>query len=206
MVLFILCGLPGTGKSTFAVKIRNKFLSQRVGCIVVERDATRTGIINLNPGYLNGTLPLDGLERDLERVCFCQISYALDRGLDVIYDGCNVDRNALDRMLTTVKTSHPKTLPILVFIGSANSPCKHIITGSPSALFAEYDRDQSGKLLPSHAAIPKEVLDRKRAQFLNLFSNGNFSNLITKHSAIAYFMTVCPPDEEVRTFEKLFCE
>ena len=78
MNIYILCGIVGSGKSTWARK-----KAEETGAFIINRDSLRT--------MFNGSYKFDKEQEDLIMDCTRAITYELvDYGKDIIIDECNL--------------------------------------------------------------------------------------------------------------------
>lgn len=100
--LFLLCGVPGSGKSTWARSQVDKY-----GGIVCSRDAVRFSIIKDNEDYFSH-------EDEVFRKWIDTINFAIESSaFDNIYvDATHISRNSRKKTLSRLNLEHVDIIPV----------------------------------------------------------------------------------------------
>lgn len=163
---YVLCGIPGTGKSTYAKILQNKYVEG--DCIIISRDEIRGNLLwDLRKeekekqkekikklDYLVSQKVLDTIEERLS-----QRKY-----FGVIIDGCHTNYKILFKLLQFLNTFDDAIVNLLI-VGYCDSPCNYTITNKKEGDYSDYDENFQ------HNAIPQNVLQRKRDEMRFLFTN-----------------------------------
>lgn len=88
--LYTLCGLPGSGKSTFA--------NSKSNCVVVSSDAIRK--------ELYGNEEIQGNPKEIFKIMDERTKWNLENGNDVIYDATNVSKRTRISIIKKFQANH----------------------------------------------------------------------------------------------------
>lgn len=101
--LYIICGIPGSGKSTFA---KNTFLNYNTArpYKIISRDAIRFSLLKEGEGYFSH-------ESEVYKIFWETITNALNEGFDVIADQTSLTPNARAYLLNNV-SGYDETIAI----------------------------------------------------------------------------------------------
>ena len=94
--LMLMCGIPGSGKTTIAKKMTNNFIKY------VSRDEIRFSMLNENDEYFSK-------EKEVFEEYMNQINRALKEGYDVIADATHLNRSSRAKVLNRL-TIKPDTI------------------------------------------------------------------------------------------------
>lgn len=181
----ILMGLPGTGKSSYAMFMRQ--MNPRV--TVITRDVIRCEVLwySMYEGNEDKT-DLSVFEKHFEELLKeCRVPN-LDLKIDkeerlaverkirklnskpnpkynlIILDGCHTKWECIQRLLKVIR-KFKNTYIELIFFGNYESECHHKLTLKPEGDYTDY------KNTFQHTSIPIRVLQRKREEFKDIFQN-----------------------------------
>ena len=83
-ICIIMCGIPGSGKSTFC----NKIINEHSNFICVSRDAIRLSMLKDNENYFKH-------EKQVKKIFYDIINNKLNNNHNVIVDSTNISYNAI---------------------------------------------------------------------------------------------------------------
>jgi predicted kinase len=109
---YIMCGLPGSGKSHYAKK-----MSKANNSIIINRDSYRTMI----SGYYKFE---KGLEPLVKKMAYENLYSALENGYDVILDETNLSLKGRLKTAALVKDRYPKVKVVVVHLNTEVKTCK----------------------------------------------------------------------------------
>lgn len=115
--LYIMCGIPGSGKSTWAKDFKEKIEAAGYHCIVVSRDDIRFKLLEERGGRY-----FDYEEEVFETYCQ-KIQTYLDRGYHVIADATQINLRSRSKLLDNLDINE-KTLIYCVDVNTPYSICK----------------------------------------------------------------------------------
>ena len=153
--LFLLFGIPGTGKSLLSKKLFDTFVPGEASLII--RDDLRRGVLS----RVSCPKPeeIDEAVNQAERKA---ISSAFKSHQVVICDGCHTDPLSMFELLSLVETMKEKILVKLIQMGDANSPSRLISSEKLKENdFSSY-YDKKGNFKSKLDAIPEATMLRKR--------------------------------------------
>lgn len=101
-ILYTMCGLPGSGKSTYA--------KQHPECVVISSDEVRK--------ELYGDEAIQGDGAKVFEIVNCRVEEALDQGFNVIYDATNVASKTRKNIVNRFNAIH-----ICVFVNTSIEEC-----------------------------------------------------------------------------------
>lgn len=181
----ILIGLPGTGKSSYAMFMQQ--MNSRVS--VITRDIIRCEVLwyTIYEGdedkqdlsvfeehfedlvkecrVPNMDLKIDKEERlAIERKIRKNNAKSNPKYNLIILDGCHTKWECIQRLLNTIRKFKNVYIE-LVFFGDYDSECHHKLTLKPEGDYSDYKNNFQ------HDAIPIPVLQRKRDELRDLFQN-----------------------------------
>lgn len=162
--VWVLCGLPGTGKSTFGRFIAGSYPPFQ--CKIISRDEARTDLlwdIRKEERFQQQLAQLDTLTSRLVKK---RLRAALKHQgplQGVVVDGCHTDYATLLDLLQYLHNYGKRIRINLVIMGTSESPCAHLLNDHDIGDYSDYS-DGHG----SHIALPKKVFEMKRTQFIDL--------------------------------------
>lgn len=90
--LYLVCGVPGSGKSTF---LNESFMANSIGRIIVSRDKIRFSLLKEGEDYFSH-------EKEVLRQFYYEINEGLRRGYDVYVDQTSLTPNARRKLISNV--------------------------------------------------------------------------------------------------------
>lgn len=198
MSLFILCGVPGSGKTTVTDAMFKHELKTNHRTCIITRDDVRVRILN---GPKCPYLPKDKMSLPVDMLCNASIISSLENEYRAIYDGCNTSIYRLNLLLEMIRHVHFHIPIVLIMLGDDETETKHKVVDVDATLFSEYERDEEGNLLPNHSAIPRSVMEEKRKEMKELIALIDPS--VPDHIQIGDFklklirLTSCPSENDL---------
>lgn len=161
--IFIFCGIPGTGKTTYSKILQNKFVEG--DCKIISRDQLRGNILWELRKEEEQSKKIKKLDKLVSKKVFEEISLAIEENKfsGIIIDGCHTDWKILAKLLQFVNKIENAIIHVLI-VGNYISETNWEISNKKEGDYSDYD-DQF-----NHAKIPLEVLSRKRNEMRILFS------------------------------------
>ena len=154
--LYIMCGLPGSGKSTWAKSFKEKLEKSGYKCVIVSRDDIRFSLIQ-NGNYFSK-------EKETFNSYCDTIQKYLDMGYQVIADATQID-----------STSRAKLLNHLEIAEDVHVSCVYINT--PIEKCKEYNSKRDGM-----RKVPEVVIERMNAKkmppTLREYNGFNYDSII----------------------------
>lgn len=165
---WIMCGIPGTGKSTVAEVLKNAYPPFR--SIVISRDEIRTDLI-----YDFSKLDEETRKRHMSMLDDFT-SWAVikrirrlinstkkeDRYAAIIIDGCHTNYTTLLELLLALNQMGNQVIVNLVVVGDEESICCHAINDRKEGDYSDYGPHGH------HQALPNVVIERKRREMHEL--------------------------------------
>lgn len=166
VTFYVLCGLPGTGKSTFAEKIKNSYCKGEA--IILSRDVIRTNLlweIRKEPKEIQQKT-IHKLDKLVTEKMIDKINYTVrkQKYWGIIIDGCHTEWKTLSFILFCLE-SFENSIINLYIIGNEESKCAYHVTNKKEGDYSDYKSDFS------HDAIPLCVVERKRKEMKKLLNN-----------------------------------
>lgn len=168
ITVWVLVGVPGTGKTTIAHQMMNAYPPFR--CRAVSRDEARTDLL-IEFESLNETerlLHIKSMDALVTRRVNERIRAMLDnpgRLCALIVDGCHTDYNVLSQVLNCLETYGSKVLIHLLMLGDPDSVCCHAVSPNQEGDYSDYGPHGT------HQNVPLVVLERKRKEMADLLTN-----------------------------------
>lgn len=107
--LYVMCGIPGSGKSTFAK-------SQLPNALYVSRDKVRYNMVAINEAYFSK-------EDEVFKVFVNAINEGLAAGADVIADATHLNPQSRAKLFSRLKIDTSKTQVIAIFMNTPYKTC-----------------------------------------------------------------------------------
>lgn len=115
--LYIMCGIPGSGKSTWAKDFKEKINAAGYYCVIVSRDEIRFKILEERGGrYFD-------YEKEVFKIYCQKIQEYLDRGYHVIADATQINPYSRSNLLDNLEIDE-NTIICCVDIDTPYSVCK----------------------------------------------------------------------------------
>lgn len=172
-IFWVLCGLPGTGKSTFASYIEDSYPHDH--CKIIERDTARMDLLwdsrkDTVDWKEKHQAPLDDLttELSIERMRNAYYEYKYH---GIVIDGCHTEWRTLKKILDVLSGFSQATVN-LVIVGSSSSKCMHNLSDRKTDDYGDYIFGTS-----LHTSLPKEVFEKKQLQMKELCTEDHFKQL-----------------------------
>lgn len=168
ITVWIMVGIPGTGKTTISEMMKNAYPPYR--CKVISRDETRTDIL----------IDLERLPEDERKIRLKAMDTLTTRGVmervrfflddpgrlcSLIIDGCHTHWLTLLEMIDCVARYGNKVLINLLILGDPESTCCHAVSPKEEGDYSDYGPHGT------HQNIPIVVLERKRKEMADLLTN-----------------------------------
>lgn len=164
--IFIFCGIPGTGKSTYSKILQNKFVEG--DCKIISRDELRGNILweLRKEEQEKQNEKIKKLDKLVSKKVYEGISSAIEENKfsGIIIDGCHTNWKTLAKLLQFVNKIENTIIHVLI-VGNYVSETNWKISNKKEGDYSDYD-DQF-----NHEKIPLEVLSRKRTEMRVLFSH-----------------------------------
>lgn len=161
---FVLCGLPGVGKTTLANEIKSCYFEN--DAIILSRDEIRVDILwemrkDEPEKQKETTLYLDDQvsEKMISKIHECVDQ---DKYYGIIIDGCYTNWKDLLWLLLEINNFKNDPIINLLIIGNENSKCHYLISDKKEGDYSDYNEDGT------HKTIPFCVLQRKRKELKDL--------------------------------------
>lgn len=216
MPIFILCGIPGVGKTTLGDNIQRMFAKAGTNLYCLNRDAIRVNMLNLfrqaameKRDDFRNLIPRN-FDTILTASCATKMDHRVYGRDGVVFDACNTDLTELLFLLkllgqhwcTSMQKIH------LVFVGDPSSKCSHRVIDSDPSLYSEYDHedDSLDYFKDEHSKIPRKVLEAKRKQMEELIKPESIEILKNQKIASIYNFPARPSAEDIKLFKKTFVE
>lgn len=163
---FIMCGLPGTGKTTLSEKIKNYFAEDEA--IILSRDKIRGNILwdirkaskEEQQAVLNN-LDSKVTEKIIEILKKLRKEFEYKA---IIIDGCHTNCKTLTTLISAVDDYKNNCNIFLCIVGDHTSQCCHKITNKSEGDYSDYKEDLS------HDSVPDCVISKKRTELELLLS------------------------------------
>lgn len=163
--IFIFCGIPGTGKSTYSKILQNKFVEG--DCKIISRDELRGNLLweMRKEEQEEQNKKRKKLDKLVSKKVFEEISLAIEENKfsGIIIDGCHTDWKILAKLLQFVNKIENTIIHVLI-VGNYVSETNWEISNKKEGDYSDYDEKFN------HEKIPLEVLSRKRNEMRVLFS------------------------------------
>lgn len=175
--VWVMCGIPGVGKTTLAEGIRNAYPPFQ--CAVIARDEVRTDLLwdirKMSPEMQEKS------KEWMDRMTSWEVQERLGRLLSdekktwsgVVIYGCHTDYKTLESLLIFLNQFGNQVLVHLVIIGDHDSLCHHAINGREEGDYSDYGPHGH------HQSLPDCVVKRKREEMKDLIEN-HFGCLVQK--------------------------
>lgn len=170
---WVLCGLPGTGKSTFATYLRESYPTGL--CKIITRDVARMDLLwdsrkDPDKWKETHTSSMDDLTSELvlHRI---KDAYSERRYHGIVVDGCHTRWDTLKQLLDMISEYENATIN-LVIIGTAKSRCMHRLSSRKKDDYGDY---QDGSAF--HNSLPQEVFEQKQREMLDLVTGDRFDQM-----------------------------
>lgn len=138
--LYIMCGIPGSGKSSWAKEFKKKIDAAGYYCKIVSRDEIRFKLLDERGGdYFDH-------EKEVGRMYYEEIQKYLDRGYQVIADATQITKKSREKLLDHLDID--KNLHIY---------CVDLDT--PIAICKRLNEQREGR-----QRVPDSVIDRMHSQ------------------------------------------
>lgn len=160
---YVLCGLPGTGKSTLAEKIKNSYCED--DAIILSRDVIRTNVlweIRKEPKEIQQKT-IHKLDKIVTEKMIDKINCTVrkQKYWGIIIDGCHTNWKTLSYIMFCLE-SFENSIINLFIVGTDESRCAYRVTDKKEGDYSDYKNDFS------HDAIPSCVVERKRKEMRKL--------------------------------------
>ena len=188
--VYVLIGLPGTGKTTLAnmlYKEANR-ISQG-GAVLVNRDALRCDALwetrKMPEDAKSWALAHMDIVVDAKEESECQAALWKEANKRIlILDGCHTNLKSLLKLIGWIRLQASmnaigriKIYPI--FVGDENSECMHTLTDKQEGDYSDFT-DTKG----THSSLPRQVFEKKREELhqLHIAENwGLFMDITDKY-------------------------
>lgn len=107
--LYVMCGIPGSGKSTFAK-------SQLQNALYISRDEVRYSMVAVDEAYFSK-------EDEVFKVFVNKINEGLAAGVDVVADATHLNSRSRAKLFSRLKIDTSKTQVIAVFMNTPYETC-----------------------------------------------------------------------------------
>ena len=115
--LYIMCGIPGSGKSTWAKDFKEKINAAGYHCVIVSRDEIRFKLLKERGGkYFD-------YEGEVIEIYYQEIQKYLDRGYHVIADATQITPKSRIKLLNNLEINE-NTIVYCVDVDTPYSTCK----------------------------------------------------------------------------------
>lgn len=174
---WIMCGLPGTGKTTTCKKLVESYGDESV--FMITRDTVRTDLLwemRKKPELCDKICDLDNLVTEkVLQILEDHFANSEAPAKGIIIDGCHTEINTLRKILNFIaeltKQNNFGVIVNLVLIGSPHSICHHALNNHKEGDYSDY----KGSF---HNSLPKSVFERKRKEFEQTYTAISFDNNI----------------------------
>ena len=128
MIIYLTCGLPGSGKSTWA----KKFTGQHPNTIIVCKDNIRT--------MLHGEYKYNrSIEVVVKEICKQAIKIALRKGFDIIIDETNINRDKRHDWIEFIQSIETEATFTIVFFPEAKNNLENRMKDNRGYTAAEWE-------------------------------------------------------------------
>ena len=165
VVFSLLCGLPGTGKSTLAEKIKNSYTPDEA--LIINRDKIRVSILweirkeeKKDQEKILKNLDNVVTERIIDII---NTTVSKQKYWGIIIDGCHTDWKIMSTMLFCLERFENTIINIYI-VGTYESGCKYTLSNKKEGDYSDYKTDAS------HQSIPLCVFERKRKEMRKLLN------------------------------------
>lgn len=169
--VWVLCGLPGVGKSTLAEAIYRAYPPFR--CKVISRDHIRTDLLwQARKGDAKGEL--GDLDQKVSNLVIQEVKQAINTKccVGLVIDGCHTRFSVLFDLLRFLNGFLNQIQVNLLVIGNELSECNHGVNEKNEGDYGDYSSNGQ------HNAIPRCVLVRKRKELAETLRTENMKRLI----------------------------
>lgn len=158
--LYIMCGVPASGKSTWAKKFCNSLISSGYKAIIISRDEIRFGMLEDTDEYFAKE------NKVFEEYCR-QIQEYIDKGYQVIADATQITAASRSKLLNHLEINKG----VLVYCVNIDMPLNTCI---------EMDRQREGRRGVGSAVI-RRMTEQKTHPSLNEYSGFKYDGIIDVH-------------------------
>ncbi len=158
--LYIMCGVPASGKSTWAKKFCQSLILSGYKAIVISRDEIRFSLLDNTDEYFAKE------KRVFEEYC-SQIQEYIDKGYQVIADATQITAASRSKLLNNLEINKG----VLVYCVNVDMPLEICI---------ELDKQREGRRSVGTDVIRK-MLQQKTRPSLNEYSGFKYDGIIDVH-------------------------
>lgn len=169
-VVWITCGLPGVGKSTFAQRLFGAY--PPLACRIISRDVVRTDLLwEERKGDLGGII--ENLDKKVsDKVLELLMSNLKDHPAALIIDGCHVEYQCLLQLVRFLHCYGDAVMINLIIMGDERSRSNHNLSNKEIDDYSDFGTQ--GK----HTALPLKVFEKKQQQCFELLRTSKFQDIM----------------------------